>query len=143
MRRPARREDLIEKELTGSIIGAFYYVYNHLGYGFLEKIYAEALTRVLRKLGHVVEREVWITIYLDGEVIGLQRIDMLVDSKVIVENKSTFMLSEADHRQLTSYLTGSEIQVGLLLHYGPELKFYRSVCTKSPRSDPPNPPLPR
>ena len=132
----------MEKELTGSIIGAFYYVYNQLGYGFLEKIYAEALTRVLRKLGHVVEREVWIRIYIDGEVIGLQRIDMLVNSKVIVENKSTFMLSEADHRQLTSYLTASVIQIGLLLHYGPEPKFYRSVCTRSPRGAPPNPPLP-
>src|SRR4051794_38642263 len=98
------RQDLIEKELTGSIISGFYYVYNQLGYGFLEKIYSEALARTLRRLGHTVEREIAIPIYFDGEVIRLQRIDMLVDSKVIVENKSTFLLSDADHRQLTSYL---------------------------------------
>jgi GxxExxY protein len=127
------RLDLVEKELTGSIISGFYYVYNQLGYGFLEKIYSEALARTLKRLGHSVEREVRMPIYFDGEVIGLQQIDMLVDSKVIVENKSTFLLSNADHRQLTSYLTSSEIQVGLLCHFGPEPKFYRAVCTRSPR----------
>ena len=143
MHRQFTRSDLIEKELTGSIIGAFYHIYNQLGYGFLEKIYAEALTRALRRRGHLVEREVSIPIYCDGEVVGLQRIDMLVDSKVIVENKSTYMLSDADHRQLTSYLTASEIQVGLLLHFGPEPDFYRVVCTRSPkRPDPRNPQLP-
>ena len=138
------RRDLLEKELTGSIISGFYYVYNQLGYGFLEKIYSEALARTLRRLGHTVEREVRIPIHFDGEVVGLQQIDMLVDSKVIVENKSSFLLSEADHRQLTSYLTSSEIQVGLLFHFGPEPKFYRSVCTRSRKgwnpSDPHGPP---
>jgi GxxExxY protein len=137
------RQDLIEKELTGSIISGFYYVYNQLGYGFLEKVYSEALARTLRRLGHTVEREVVISIYFDGEVVARQRIDMLVDFKVIVENKSTFLLSDADHRQLTSYLTSSEIQVGLLLHFGPEPKFYRKVCTRSPRVlNPPDPLLP-
>jgi GxxExxY protein len=139
------RLELIEKELTGSIIGAFYYVYNQLGYGFLEKIYAEALARKLMKSGHRVQREVWLPIYCDYEQVGLQRIDMLVEGKVIVENKSTYHLSEADHRQLLSYLTASEVQVGLLLHFGPKPDFYRVVCTRSPRGpdqrDPPVPPL--
>ena len=138
MHREPRRHDLIEKELTSTIIGAFYYVYNQLGYGFLEKIYSEAMARVLRKLGLKVEREVPITIWLDGEVLSVQRVDMLVESKVVVENKSTFQLVEADHRQLTNYLTASELQVGLLLHFGPEPKFYRAVCTRSPRGS--NPP---
>src|SRR4051794_4609850 len=97
MHRVLTRSGLVEQELTGSIIGAFYHVYNQLGYGFLEKIYSEALTRALVKRGHRVEREVLIPIYCDGDVVGLQRIDMLVDSKVVVENKSTYMLSDADH----------------------------------------------
>jgi GxxExxY protein len=143
MRRTLTRSDLVEKELTGSIIGAFFYVYNQLGFGFLEKIYSEALARTLRKRGHVVEREVLIPIYFEEEVVGLQRVDMLVDSKVIVENKSTYLLSDADHRQLTSYLSGSEIQVGLLLHFGPKPDFYRVVCTRSPAgSTPRDPQLP-
>ena len=133
MHRAHGKQDLVEKELTGSIIGAFYYVYNQLGYGFLEKIYAEAMRRTLEKLGHRVQREVSVPVYLEQDVVGIQRIDMLVDSEVIVENKSTFQLDDADHRQLTSYLTATDIQVGLLLHFGPEPKFYRKVCTRSPR----------
>src|SRR5690348_15031479 len=111
MLRVLTRSDLVEKELTSSIIGAFYHVYNQLGYGFLEKIYSEALARTLRKRGHKVEREVLIPIYFELETVGLQKVDMVVDSKVIVENKSRYMLSDADHRQLTSYLSASEIQV--------------------------------
>jgi GxxExxY protein len=133
MHRLFTRSDLIEPELTGSIIGAFYHVYNQLGYGFLEKIYAEALARTLRRRGHVVDREVRIPIYCDEEQVGLQKIDMMVDRKAIVENKSTYQLSNADHRQLRSYLTASEFQVGLLLHFGPEPDFYRIVCTRSPK----------
>ena len=72
-------------------------------------------------------------IYFEGATLGLQRVDMLVDGKVIVENKSTFRLSPADHRQLTSYVTGSDIQVGILLHFGPKPDFYRVVSTRSPR----------
>jgi GxxExxY protein len=112
-----RRQDLVEADLTESIIGAFYHVYNQLGYGFLERIYAEALARRLRKLGHKVDREVRLPIYCDYEQVGLQKLDMLVDSRVIVEIKSTFQLFDADHRQLRSHVTASEIQVGLLLHF--------------------------
>ena len=137
MHRLFTRSDLIEPELTGSIIGACYHVYNQLGYGFLEKIYAEALTRTLRRRGHMVEQEVRIPIYCDEGQVGLQKIDMVVDRKAVVENKSTYQLSDADHRQLRSYLTASEFQVGLLLHFGPEADFYRIVCTRSPkRPDP-------
>jgi GxxExxY protein len=133
MHHEPRRPDLIEKELTSTIIGAFYYVYNQLGYGFLEKIYSEAMARVLRKLGLKVEREVPVMIYLDGELLSVQRVDMLVESKVVVENKSTFQLAPSDHAQLNNYLAASELQVGLLLHFGPKPKFYRAVCTRSPK----------
>jgi GxxExxY protein len=137
MHRASVRQDLIEKELTGSIIGAFYYVYNELGYGFLEKIYSEALCRTLNRLGHDVAREKLVPIYFEGGAIAIQRVDMLIDSRVVVEIKSTFEISEADRRQVTSYLTGSELQVGLLLHFGPQPKFYRFVHTRSPRKENP------
>src|SRR5579862_6068386 len=80
---------LVEEGLTKSIIGAFYDTYNHLDYGFLESIYVEALCRELIRRGHTVEREIAIRVYFKGEVVGLQRIDLLVDGKVIVEVKST------------------------------------------------------
>jgi GxxExxY protein len=129
--------DLLHAKITESIIGAFYLVYNELGYGFLEKVYIEALVRVLRKLGHKVDREILVPVEFFDEVIALQRLDLLVDDKVVVEVKSTRDLVVADHRQLRSYLSGTRLEVGLLLHFGHEAKFYRSVCTnrRGPKSE--------
>jgi len=128
-----------------SPIGAFFYVYNQLGYGFLESIYTEALKRTLLRMGHEVERGARILVYFDGEPLGRQRVDMIVDQRLILEIKSTHDLSQASHRQLTSYVTASEIQVVLLLHFGPRPDFYRVVASRSPRRatgqlDPPLPP---
>lgn len=120
---------LLHSELTESIIGAFYVVYNELRYGFLEQIYVEALVRVLRRKGLIVEREVMVPVAFQGETIGLQRLDLLVEGKVVIEVKSTHALPASSHRQLLSYLRGTGLEVGLLLHFGPEAQFHRTVCT--------------
>ncbi len=63
-------ENYKHSELTELIIKAFYKVYNTLGYGFQEKVYANALAFELRKLGHEAIREAEIEVYYEGEVIG-------------------------------------------------------------------------
>ena len=123
---------LVEESLTKSIIGAFYDIYNQLDYGFLEAIYVEALHRELIRRGHAVEREIGIRIYCKGEVVGLQRIDLLVGGKVIVEVKSTHDLAKVAHRQLLAYLRGSDLEVGLLLHFGPKPEFFRVIASRKP-----------
>ena len=123
---------LVDEGLTKSIIGAFYDTYNQLDYGFLEAIYVEALSRELIRRGHGVEREIGIRVYCKGEMIGLQRIDLLVDKKVIVEVKSTHDLAKVAHRQLLAYLRGSDLEVGLLLHFGPKPEFFRMIASRSP-----------
>src|SRR3954471_595343 len=100
---------LVEGELTKSIIGAFYDTYNQLDYGFLEAIYVEALGRELVRRGHVVEREIAVRVYCKGEVVGLQRVDMLVEGKFVVEVKSTHDLARTSHRQLLAYLRGTNL----------------------------------
>ena len=129
MENPARVE-LVDRELTESVIGAFYEVYNELRYGLLENLYSEALARELLKRGHRVAREVRIQIHYKGEVIGLQRIDMIVDERLVVEVKSTHDLSKSSHRQVLSYLRGSRLQLALLLHFGPEAKFHRIISSR-------------
>jgi len=116
---------LPEEELTREIIGAFFYVYNTLRYGFLESVYANALTKVLRRAGHHVAREVRVPIWFEGQIIGHHRLDMIVDGKVVVETKATERLAEIADRQLRSYLTATKIDVGLILHFGPEAKAHR------------------
>ena len=119
---------LIEEALSHSVIGAFFEVYNTLGFGFLEEIYVRSLASELRKRGHSVRREVQVSVRYKGELIGFQRLDMIVDEKLVVETKSTYELHKAAPRQLFNYLRATGLEVGLLLHFGPKAKFHRMVC---------------
>ena len=121
---------LIEEQLTRSVIGAFYDVYNTLGFGFLEQVYMSALERELRAKGHGVGREVYVPVIYKGDEISRQRIDMIIDERVLVEAKSTQELHKAAKRQLYNYLRATRLPVGLLLHFGPDPCFYRLVNTR-------------
>ena len=121
--------DLLERETTHHIIGAFFEVYNTLGFGFLEHVYAEALERELVERGRTVRREVMVPVWYKGAVISTQRVDKIVDDAVIVELKSTEVLPVSAQRQLLNYLSATPFQVGLLLHFGPKPRFYRVVHT--------------
>jgi GxxExxY protein len=128
----SRRGGFIEGSLTRSVIGAFYDVYNRLGFGFVERVYSLALERELAARGHRVSREEFVTIYYRGEPLVDQRLDMVVDRKLILEIKSTWQLPASAARQLYNYLRATEVEVGLLLHFGAEPKFYRFVSTNAP-----------
>ncbi len=131
------KHELIEEALTHSVIGAFFEVYNKLGFGFLESVYVTALQHELMARGHRVAREVSFQISYKGHVLGIQRIDMIIDEKLIVETKSTQELNKAAARQVFSYLQASHLRVGLLLHFGPEPRFYRFLSRDT--RNPPNP----
>jgi GxxExxY protein len=115
-----RHERPIDDPQTHSVIGAFYAVYKVLGYGLSEHLYARALEIELRARGHQVAREVCFTVHYKGHDIGTQRVDMLVDGRLIVDTKSTLELHKAAPRQVLGYLRASGLPVGLLLHFGPE-----------------------
>ena len=123
----AARPDLVEKEITGEIIAAFFYVYNRLGFGNIEANHCRALEVVLKRRGLRVEREYPATVFFEGEPVGLHRIDILVERKVVVEVKSTELLPPFARRQLLNYLCALRLRVGLLLHFGPSPKVYRMV----------------
>ena len=121
------KDALLERDLTHSVIGAFYDAYNKLGYGFLESVCGAGLEHELRKRGHRVSREHAVPVIYDGVEIAFQRIDMLVDGRLVVEIKSTELLPAAAKRQLFNYLRGTGLSVGLLLHFGPEPRFHRLI----------------
>jgi len=116
---------LIERELSYQIVSGMYEVHGDLGFGFVEPIYSRCLDKVLRRKGLHVERELRMPVMFQGEQVGVQRVDMLVNGRVIVEIKSTERLADAAFRQLRSYLTGMSIDLGLILHFGPSARFYR------------------
>ncbi|HDN81026.1 MAG TPA: GxxExxY protein [Chloroflexi bacterium] len=115
------------KEITDKIIRAFYTVYNVLGYGFLEKVYENALAIELRKMGLKVVQQAPIAVYYDGQLVGEYFADLLVEDLVIVELKATRTLIDEHEAQLLNYLKATPYEVGLLLNFGPKPEIRRKA----------------
>ncbi len=108
------------EEVTEEIIKVFYEVYNKLGYGFLEKVYQNALMSEFKKAGISADTQFPINVVYDGKTIGEYFADILVDNSVIVEIKATKAILEEHEAQLLNYLRAMNIEVGLLLNFGPK-----------------------
>ena len=121
--------NFLHKELTDVIIACFYRVYNDLGYGFLERVYQNALYFALVDEGLECEAEKSIKVYHNGRVVGDYRADLLVEDCVLVELKTSEELNPANEKQLINYLKATEIEVGLLLNFGKSPQFKRKIFT--------------
>ncbi len=115
------------KEVSEKIIKIFYRVYNKLGYGFLEKIYEKAMMIEFKKQDIPAASQSPITVLYDNTLVGEYFADILVDNKVIVEIKATKAISIEHEAQLLNYLKATDIEVGLLLNFGPEPSIKRKV----------------
>ena len=115
-------------DVTDKILHAFFTkVYPKLGYGFLERVYENALALELRRVGLKVEQQARIEVYYDGVVLGEYFADLLVDGAVIVELKAIQRLGPEEEAQLLNYLRATPYEVGLLLNFGPRPDFRRKV----------------
>jgi GxxExxY protein len=106
-------------ELTEEIIGVFYEVYNELGSGFLEKVYEEAMAMVLRSKNIEFQRQVPVPVWFRGVRIGSYEADLVIAGQVLIELKACKSLDPSHESQLLNYLRSTDIEVGLLLNFGP------------------------
>jgi len=120
-------EKVKHKALTEEIINVFYKVYNSLGYGFLEKVYENAMVIEFETREIPVVQQAPIKVHFEGRVIGEYFADLLVDGKVIVEIKAAKNLAFENEAQLLNYLKATDMAEGLLLNLGPEPKIKRKV----------------
>ena len=118
-------------ELTEKIIGIFYRVYNKLGYGFLEKVYENALMIELRSERIQAIAQSPIRVEYEGQTIGEYFADLMIEDKVIVEIKAAKSLTVEHEAQLLNYLKATDIEVGLLLNYGPKPQIKRKLFDNS------------
>ena len=88
----------------------------------------QALERALIAKGHRVEREIAVNIFFRGEFLTRERVDMIVDNKLIVETKAGSRLPPDATDQLFGYLCATTFEVGLVLHYGRSARPYRVIC---------------
>ncbi len=118
---------MLFEEMTETIIKAFYKVYNKLGYGFLEKVYVNALAIELHNQGLNSKQEQPISVYYEGHEVGSYRADLIVESKVIVEVKAATALNDAHKSQTINYLKATQMKIGLLLNFGPSPEIKRVI----------------
>jgi len=118
---------MINQEKTSIILKCFYKVYNTLGYGFLEKVYENALFHELKDNGLRCQKQVPIVVYYQGIEVGNYFADIIVEDSVIIELKAAECLIEEHDHQLINYLKATCIEVGLLLNFGTEPQFRRKV----------------
>ena len=115
------------EDITEKVIEVFYRVYNTLGYGFLEKVYENAMCLEFRKSGINFESQVPIKVFYGGEVVGDYVADFVIEGKVIVEIKALRVMSSVDENQLLNYLTCTDKGVGLLLNFGEKAEIKRKI----------------
>ena len=116
------------KELTEKVIGAAFEVHNHLGAGYLEKVYENAMLVELGSRGVEAAAQVMVPVSYKGTLVGDYVADLLIDRSLICEIKATRDVGREHEAQVINYLKGTGIKVGLLLNFGrTRLRFRRFV----------------
>lgn len=119
------------QDITEKIIKAFYNVYNSLGYGFLERVYENAMMIELKSLNLNCEKQKQIKVFYKNENVGEYYADIIVEDKVIIELKAAEGIIDEHEHQLLNYLKATEIEVGLLLNFGKKPQFKRQIFENS------------
>ncbi len=112
---------LLYEELTYKIIGAAKEVYKVLGPGYLESVYEDALCYELDLLDFLYQRQIDLDVLYKTAIFERKfRADLLVEEKVLVENKAIKIVTTKDEAQLINYLKTTRLRVGLLFNFGAE-----------------------
>lgn len=118
---------MLYSEITDKIINSFYKVYNVLGYGFLEKVYENAMVIELKSAGFKILQQQNIKVYYENHVVGNYFADIIVNDLVILEIKASDGLRDENKAQLINYLKATNKEVGLLFNFGQKPDFKRAV----------------
>ncbi|HEY2413253.1 MAG TPA: GxxExxY protein [Pirellulaceae bacterium] len=115
------------EQLTGKIIEVFFEVYNELGHGLLESVYENSMRLALIEAGLFVPPKKALDVWFRGVIVGTFEPDITVENFVILELKAGRAIDPAHEAQLLNYLRATEVEVGLLLNFGPKPEFKRMV----------------
>jgi GxxExxY protein len=116
---------LKHSELTETIIGVFFDVYNELGFGFLESVYRTSLQFALREKNLKVDAEVAVPVFFRGINVGDFRADLVVNDCVLLELKTAETIIIAHEAQVLNYLRATALEIGLILNFGPKAQVRR------------------
>jgi len=118
-------------ELTDTIIGVFYEVYNELGFGFLESVYRNSIRFALSDKGLAVEQEVPVAVFFRGQNVGGFRADLVVNGAILLELKTAENIIAAHESQVLNCLRSTALELGLILNFGPRPQVRRLLLDNS------------
>jgi len=114
-------------DLTELVIRVFYEVYRELGHGFLENVYEQAMAVALKTKGLEVQQQVPVPVWFRGVKIGAYEADLVVSGILLLELKACRTLDSSHEAQLLNYLRSTELEIGLLMNFGPRPQLRRFV----------------
>jgi GxxExxY protein len=119
-------DDILQhRDLTGRIIGLFYECMGELGHGFLESVYEEALAIAFGQAGLRFKRQKVLTVWFRGYKLGEVKADLVIENQVLLELKASRAIERSHEAQLLNYLQCSQVEIGLILNFGPQPQFRR------------------
>ncbi len=121
-------EKILYKELSYKIVGLSMQVHTELGYGFLEKVYENALMIILRENGIKAEQQIPIKVHFHGQIVGEYIADIFVEDCIILELKAQDRIIENHKAQTLNYLKATGLKLAILLNFGKyKLEYERLV----------------
>jgi GxxExxY protein len=121
-------EKIIHKDLSYQMVGLAMQVHTELGFGFLEKVYENALMVLFEEKGIHAEQQVPIRVNFHGKLVGDYIADVVVDNSIILELKAVDRISEIHKAQTLNYLKATDYRLALLLNFGKwKLEYHRLV----------------
>ncbi len=111
-------DKLLYKDLAYKIIGLAMKVHNELGYGFLEKVYENAMMMLFKREGMTAVQQAAIAVKFLGEIVGDYYADILVEGKIVLELKSVEKISDVHRAQAINYLKATGMQLAIILNFG-------------------------
>ena len=112
------KDKVIYRDLSYRVMQAVFEVHNTLGPGFVESVYEEALAYELELCDIPFERQQVVTVCYKGRVVGTHRLDLVVDSKILLELKAVSALTDLFKQQTLSYLKATGLKLGILANFG-------------------------
>ena len=122
--------NIIYGDLSYEIMGAIFEVHKKLGPGFLESVYHKALVEEFSERGMKIEAQKTINLTYKDKKIGVHRLDLVVDDRVVVELKTVERFSIHHKAQLTSYLKASGYKLGILVNFSKSKVEYQRVLIR-------------
>lgn len=121
-------KEVFHKDLSYKIVGLAMQVHNELGFGFLEKIYENAMMILLAENEIYAQQQVPIDVSFHGQIIGEYKPDIIVERQIILELKSQVSIVEANKVQTLNYLKATNLKLAILLNFGKsQLEYKRFV----------------